>query len=100
MQCMKQSFSILDTVPWVKLGAIGLTLVVVTLLTPQTRVYAQSSPTHTIEPGETLSQIAESYGISLTELMELNSITDPDAIVSGQILVLPAPSDAAPAPTV
>ena len=64
------------------------------LLIVSTSVRAQSSPTHTIQPGETLSQIAEQYNIALAELMELNSITDPDAIVSGQILVLPAPASA------
>jgi peptidoglycan endopeptidase LytF len=63
-------------------------------------VHAQSSPTHTIQPGETLSEIAKLYAIPLAELMELNSISDPDAIVSGQILVLPTPPDAEPAPAV
>jgi LysM repeat protein len=75
----------------------ALSLLLIVLLLPYT-VHGQSSPTHTIEPGETLSQIAERYGISQDELMELNSITDPDAIYSGQILVLPAPADATPVP--
>ncbi len=65
------------------------TLVLLILLIPMPPALAQSSPTHTIQPGETLSQIAELYNIPLEELMELNSITDADAIVSGQILVLP-----------
>ena len=73
-----------------------LTLLVALLLIAP--VHAQSSPTHTIQPGETLSQIAERYGLTMAALMELNSITDPDTIVIGQILVLPAPADATPAP--
>lgn len=75
-----------------------LLLLALLLITPN--AHAQSSPTHTIQPGETLSQIAERYGLTLAELMELNSITDPDTIVIGQILVLPAPADATPAPVV
>lgn len=78
---------------------VSMSLLVV-LLAQSASVHAQSSPTHTIEPGETLSQIAELYNISLEELMELNSITDADAIVSGQILVLPVMADAEPAPVV
>jgi LysM repeat protein len=62
--------------------------------------HTQSSPTHTIQPGETLSQIAERYDIPLDELMELNSITDPDAIFFGQILVLPVAANATPVPVV
>lgn len=73
-------------------------LVALLFVSPTT--HAQSSPTHTIAPGETLSQIAEQYGLALAELMALNSITDPDAIVSGQILVLPAPANATPVPVV
>lgn len=80
--------------------ALWFSLLLVALLAMTPSVHAQSSPTHTIEPGETLSQIAEQYGIALDELMELNSITDPDSIVSGQILVLPVPADSAPAPVV
>ncbi len=63
-------------------------------------LYAQSpaSPTHTIEPGETLSEIAQQHGVPLDELMALNSIDDPDAIFWGQILVLPLPADSSPQP--
>ena len=60
---------------------------------------AQSSPTHTVRPGETLSQIAASYGVPMSELMALNSIDDANAIYVGQILVLPS-DDTAPAPEV
>jgi LysM repeat protein len=50
---------------------------------------------HTVEPGETLSEIAKEYGILLDELMRLNGLTDPDAIIAGQVLYLPtAVSDA------
>ena len=62
-------------------------------------VVAQSSPTHTVGPGETLSQIAATYGVPMRELMALNSIDNPDAIYVGQILVLPS-DNAAPVPEI
>lgn len=51
---------------------------------------SDDTPTHTVQAGETLSSIAERYGVTLAELMTLNGITDPDAIVIGQELLLPA----------
>jgi LysM repeat protein len=46
-------------------------------------------PTHTVGAGETLSQIARQYDLSLARLMYLNGISDADAIYVGQILRLP-----------
>lgn len=65
-------------------------------------LYAQavSSPTHTVVAGESLSEIALQYGLTQEELMALNSIEDPDAIIIGQILVLPAPEPASTPPAV
>ena len=80
-----------------RLSLIAILLALL-LTTPGAR--AESSPTHTIQPGETLSQIAQQYDITLDELMVLNSITDPDEIYFGQILVLPTPPTDAPAPDV
>jgi LysM repeat protein len=48
-----------------------------------------ATQTHTVQSGETLSIIAESYGIALRDLMKLNGIADPDAITVGQELLLP-----------
>ncbi len=44
---------------------------------------------YTVRPGDTLSQIAERFGVSLQALMEANGITDPDAIYVGQVLRIP-----------
>lgn len=64
-------------------------------------VLAQSNDTstHTVQAGETLSSIAESYGVTLAELMALNGITDPDAIVIGQELLLPTEATEQPTAT-
>ncbi len=52
---------------------------------------------HVVQPGETLSVIAEKYDISMAQLMEINGISDPNALRVGQELTLPDPN--APTPT-
>ncbi|MFN8443640.1 MAG: LysM peptidoglycan-binding domain-containing protein [Caldilineaceae bacterium] len=47
---------------------------------------------HVVQPGETLSQIADKYGLSTTELMDLNNISDPNSLRVGQELLLPDPN--------
>ncbi|MCB0124513.1 MAG: LysM peptidoglycan-binding domain-containing protein [Caldilineaceae bacterium] len=46
-------------------------------------------PTHVVQPGETLSEIAEEYGVSLTRLMLFNGINDANAVTVGQELTIP-----------
>ena len=44
---------------------------------------------YTVEPGETLSEIAKENGIALDQLMRLNGLTDPDTVIAGQVLYVP-----------
>ncbi len=44
---------------------------------------------HVVKPGETLSEIAERYGVSLNRLMQLNGIKDPDLVTAGTRLTVP-----------
>jgi LysM repeat protein len=44
----------------------------------------------TIAPGDTLSAIAARHGVSLGALVSANGITDPNRIVAGRVLRLPA----------
>lgn len=46
--------------------------------------------THTVSPGENLSGIASSYGTTLERVAALNGIADPNLIVVGQVLRMPA----------
>ena len=60
---------------------------------------AQEQPgalVHTVQPGETLSEIAAQYEVDAEDLLALNELDDPNAIVAGQQLLIPA--SAAPAP--
>jgi LysM repeat protein len=53
---------------------------------------------YTVEEGDTLSKIARRYNVSLEALEKSNpAITDPDKIVVGWQLQIPAPSTPAPA---
>jgi lipoprotein-anchoring transpeptidase ErfK/SrfK len=52
---------------------------------------------HTVQPGDTLGNIAQAYAVSVESLTTANAITDPDVLYAGQVLILPEPSTA-PAP--
>jgi len=45
---------------------------------------------HTLEPGETLTEIADRYGTSIASLIRENEITDPKKIWAGARLRIPA----------
>ncbi len=48
---------------------------------------------HRVAPGETLSQIAANYGVSLGALLQANRIADPNAVFPGQPLLIPSVAD-------
>jgi LysM repeat protein len=55
--------------------------------------------TYIVEVGDTLTSIAESFGVDLLVLMAANNITDPNAIVVGQQLIIPPAGSVLPTPT-
>jgi len=66
---------------------VGITA---TLLT--TRTTLAQSKDHTVQPGESLSAIARTYGTDVATLMRINDISDPNLIRSGQKLTVPGGS--------
>ncbi|KEF41131.1 MAG: hypothetical protein ER33_12910, partial [Cyanobium sp. CACIAM 14] len=78
--------------------------------------YNRRASEHVVRSGESLSGIADGYGVPLKQLMAINNISDPDHVESGTRLRLkpattsrpapakaaakPAPAPAKPAPTV
>lgn len=54
---------------------------------------------HVVASGETLSTIAQRYGVSLQALVEANSLADASRIVTGQQLIIPAAGATGTAPT-
>jgi peptidoglycan endopeptidase LytE len=45
---------------------------------------------YVVQSGDSLSEIAKAFQVSMTSLMTLNGITDPDNIQAGQELKIPA----------
>lgn len=58
----------------------------------------QGSVAHTVAPGENLSAIASTYGTTVAKLMASNDIADPDRIVAGQVVTVPASGWICPVP--
>ena len=61
---------------------------------------ADAGPTrYVVQPGDTLSEIAEEFGVRTAELADRNAIIDRDLIRVGQTLAVSAPAAADAAPT-
>jgi LysM repeat protein len=73
-----------------------------TLAAPHSRAHSAGQGTYTVQPGDTLSAIALSYGITVEALVSANHLVNGDVIVPGQILTFGDPNpqtDVASAPT-
>jgi hypothetical protein len=57
----------------------------------------ETPTTVTIELGDTLTQIAEEFGVPLQALIEANNITNPDLIKEGDELIVPTIGETTPA---
>lgn len=53
------------------------------------RAAERSGYEHTVERGQTLSEIARGYGTSVRAIMDANKISNPSAIRVGQVLFIP-----------
>ena len=69
------------------MGCKGLGLLVLTALLP----LSATAATITVRSGETLSEIADRYGVSTRQLMRLNGLRDSDYIEAGSRLEIPGP---------
>jgi len=45
--------------------------------------------TYVVRPGDTLKDIAFAFDVSVADLMQVNGLTEPDALQVGQVLVIP-----------
>lgn len=57
---------------------------------------ADGSRQYTVRAGDTLSEIAQSQGVSLSDLVRANGITNPDRIYPGDVLTIPRPPGSTP----
>jgi LysM repeat protein len=74
--------------------AVGSSSVEADATTPPTR-----PSTYLVEAGDTLGAIADRFGVSLSDLMTANGLTNQDFIQVGQQLVIPANGASLPTPT-
>ncbi|MGD9712890.1 MAG: LysM peptidoglycan-binding domain-containing protein [Thermomicrobiales bacterium] len=51
---------------------------------------------YVVGDGDTLSGIADEFGVSQGAIIEANGLPNPDAIFVGQTLMIPAPAEATP----
>jgi LysM repeat protein len=68
---------------------LALCLILTALPTAALAAPAYSGPYHIVKHGETLSQIAKHYGVTLWALADYNDISDPNYIYVGQCLYIP-----------
>jgi LysM repeat protein len=54
---------------------------------------------YTVQPGDSLSSIAQRFGTTADELARINSITDPNTLNVGQKLQVPRPTTPSPTPS-
>jgi LysM repeat protein len=55
--------------------------------------------TYTVHAGDTLQAIANFYGVTVGDLMEVNGIANPNDIQEGQVLIIPTERIVTPGPT-
>lgn len=60
--------------------------------------YRKGASVHVVRSGESLSEIAEGYGVSMSRLVAINAIPDPDHVEVGSQLKLKGEPPAAPRP--
>jgi LysM repeat protein len=73
------------------------------ILLPSPTLLATSAPVvniveYLVKPNDTLGEIARQYNVDVNELIELNSLDDPNSLSAGIILYIPVPPK--PTPTV
>lgn len=73
---------------------VASALVAVAMVAVGTSASAQEGERHTVRPGETLGSIAARNHTSVRALAAANGVADPDRIIVGQVLVIPAASSA------
>src|SRR5688572_18391550 len=76
-----------------------IVLLVVAMLLPSAGT-AFADTIYIVQPGDTLSRIAQRFGVPMATIMAANGISNPNLIFSGQRLTIPGPGTGpGPAPT-
>ena len=98
-----ESLAILNGISNPNLIYVGQQIKVTGSASPAPTQPVSSTTTYTVQPGDTLSEIAARYGMSVSEIASLNSISDANFSYVGQVLKLSgssAPVQSAPSSSV
>ncbi|REJ12310.1 MAG: hypothetical protein C6W58_16910 [Bacillaceae bacterium] len=60
---------------------------------PEAAAKKEEHQVYTVKKGDTLSEIAQKYGMTVNELVKLNNIKNPNLIITGQVLKVPAKTE-------
>jgi LysM repeat protein len=74
---------------------LALPLALIVGIAPGAALVGAAPGIHTVRQGETLSEIAEGYGVQVAALAGANALADPDLIVTGSVLTLPGETNTA-----
>jgi LysM repeat protein len=66
---------------------------------PASPTPASEPVVHVIQRGETLSEIARTYGVTTQAIIEANGVRNPNRIITGQKLLIPVPGQVIPTAT-
>ena len=55
----------------------------------ETSAAASQFITHTLQPGENLTKVAEQYGVTVADIVTANALTNPDSVQAGTALRIP-----------
>ena len=83
--------------PTATIDVIAQVASAVPTLTP-TKPPSPTPNTYTVRAGDTISNIADEFGIAMEELMAANRLQDPNELSVGQVLVIPEVEGAGTAP--
>lgn len=76
--------------------SISVETTVESTVPPSTTTIYYEPVYYTVNPGDSLFQISQTYNLNMADLMTLNGITDPDKVNAGQVLQLPVPTGFVP----
>ncbi|HEX6383555.1 MAG TPA: LysM domain-containing protein [Anaerolineae bacterium] len=68
---------------------VWVMFLVIALMVLSPAQLALADTTYTVQPGDTLSSIARTFGVAVDAIVQANNIANPNFIVSGQVLTIP-----------
>ncbi len=97
-QILKLEQSISNIRPGVMIGETTPTPAAASAVPVASPVGGQGGNAHVVAKGETLTSIAKTHKVSVTELQKFNHIENDRALQIGQTIMVPSPGSSSPSP--